>query len=84
MQIAKKASITSVRHEFRTQFHTEAPNRISIYVSKKKFEQKGCICKGKIPGNLSVFTALSDSFFANCRTHTHTHTRLLWGSNFQN
>jgi hypothetical protein len=33
------------------------PSRVSIYDWHKKFEQKGCICKGKSPGRPSVSDA---------------------------
>jgi hypothetical protein len=44
----------------RTQFHMEPPSRVSIYAWYKKFEQKGCICKGKRPGPASVSDATVD------------------------
>jgi hypothetical protein len=54
LQLAEIESATAVQRAFRTQFHMEPPSRISIYAWYKKFEQKGCICKGKSPGQPSV------------------------------
>jgi hypothetical protein len=33
LQLAKKESVTAVQRAFRTQFHTEPPSRVSIYVN---------------------------------------------------
>jgi transposase len=60
LQLAKKESVTAVQRAFRTQFHIERPSRVSIYAWYKKFEQKGCICKGKSPGRPSVSDAAVD------------------------
>jgi hypothetical protein len=47
LQLAKEESVTDVQRTFRTQFHTELQNRLSIYAYYKRFEQKGWTCKGK-------------------------------------
>jgi hypothetical protein len=50
-------------------FHVEPPSRVSIYAWCKKFEQKGCICKGKSPGRSSVSDAAVDRVRA-CFQHS--------------
>jgi hypothetical protein len=49
--------VTAVQRSFCSQFHMEQPSRESIYPWYKKYEEKGCICKGKSPGPASVSDA---------------------------
>jgi hypothetical protein len=59
LQSAKKGSVTAVQCAFHTQFHMEPPSRVSIYAWYKKFEQKGCIYKGKSPGRPAEIARLN-------------------------
>jgi hypothetical protein len=47
----------------------EPPSQVSIYAWNKKFEQKGCICKGKSPGRPFVSDAAVDRVRA-CFQHS--------------
>jgi hypothetical protein len=60
LQLVKKESVTAVQRAFRTQFHMELPSQVSIYAWYKKFEQKGCICKGTGSGRPCVCDATVD------------------------
>jgi hypothetical protein len=75
LQLAKKQSETAVQCAFRTQFHMEPPSRVSTYAWYKKFDQKGCICKGKSPGRPSVSDTTVDCVWAcfQCSPWKSTH-----------
>lgn len=50
LELAKTNSITVEQWHFRTQYGKPPPTRQSIYHWSQKFQEKGCLCKGKSSG----------------------------------
>src|SRR5215469_14398781 len=54
LELAKKNSVTVVQRHFRRRYGKPPPTRQSIYDWSKKFQETGCLCKGKTSGTPSV------------------------------
>jgi transposase len=54
LELAKTNSVTVVQRHFRTRYGKPPPTRQSIYDWSKKFQNTGCLCKGKSSGRPPV------------------------------
>ncbi|XP_046662972.1 uncharacterized protein LOC124355862 [Homalodisca vitripennis] len=50
LQFAKDESVVSVQRDFRRRFGIDPPSPKNIRRWYRQFEEKGCLCKGKISG----------------------------------
>ena len=54
LELAKTNSVTLVQRHFRRRYSKSLPTRQSIYDWSKKFQETGCLCKGKSSGRPPV------------------------------
>jgi len=54
LELAKTNSATLVQSHFRRRYGKLPPTRQSIYDGSKKFQETGCLCKGKSSGRTPV------------------------------
>ena len=54
LELAKTKSVTLVQRLFRRRYGKPQPTRQSIYDWSKKFQETGCLCKGKSSGRPPV------------------------------
>ena len=54
LELAKTNSVTLVQHHFRRRYGKPPPTRQSVYDWSKKFQETGCLCKGKSSGRPPV------------------------------
>ena len=54
LELAKTNSVILVQRHFRRRYGKPLPTRQSIYNWSKKFQETGCLCKGKSSGRPPV------------------------------